>query len=405
MQPTSADPTGPVTPDDRPAVGVGMLDGATCADPRDMYTSLRTDCPVMRVDNQVVVSRSKEIEEVLRDPARFSSAMEAAPLGNVRPLIPLQIDPPMHVRYRRILDPLFAPKRVERLEAQIDQSVSRLVSSFAAVGHADLVPEFTVPFPSEVFLALLGLPIAELPTFLAMKDGIIRPPGTTIGELSRARSATSQQIYDYFEKVISERQRAPRDDLISQFLSAEIDGSRLGHDEICDICYLFLIAGLDTVSATLECMFAYLARHPEQRRLMSSEPDIIASAVEELLRWETPVMGVARVATRDTELGGEPVHAGDQVSLLLGAANIEPSAEGAMGEVDFRRTRNRHIAFGGGVHRCLGSHLARVELRVAMRRFHELIPDYELAPGAELSYSAGIRSIASLPIVFTPKTD
>jgi cytochrome P450 len=152
-------------------------------------------------------------------------------------------------------------------------------------------------------------------------------------------------------------------------------------------------------------MFAYLAQHPTQRRRLVDDPALIPAAVEEMLRWETPVLGVARVATRETTLAGCPIHAGDQVSIILSSANTDPTEFAAPDDVDFDRQPNRHLAFGGGVHRCLGSHLARQELRIALREWHRRIPDYSVAPGHTLVYTPAIRSIDHFPMVFNRRVD
>jgi cytochrome P450 len=201
--------------------------------------------------------------------------------------------------------------------------------------------------------------------------------------------------------VLDEREADPRDDLLTGFLHASVDGARLTREEILDICFLLLIAGLDTVTDALDCSFAYLAQHPDRRREIVDDPSLIPSAIEELLRWETVVPGVARFAKVDTEIDGCPVHQGDAVSVMLGAANVDESAFPDPFKVDFRRDPNRHLAFGGGVHRCLGSHLARMELRVAFREWHRRIPEYRVAEGAELEYTAGLRQIEHLPLVFS----
>jgi cytochrome P450 len=154
------------------------------------------------------------------------------------------------------------------------------------------------------------------------------------------------------------------------------------------------------VTDSLDCFFVYLARHPEQRRLLVEQPDILASGVEELLRWETPVPGVARVAMQDVEVGGCPISKGERISPLLGAANTDPAEFPDPDVVDFARNPNRHRAFGGGPHRCLGSHLARLELRVALREFHRRIPDYEIPAGTALAYTSALRSVESLPLTF-----
>jgi cytochrome P450 len=166
-----------------------------------------------------------------------------------------------------------------------------------------------------------------------------------------------------------------------------------------DICFLFLIAGLDTVSASLDCFFGYLAEHPDARRKLVDEPESIPSVVEELLRWETPVMGVARVATRDVEVGGCPIAAGENVMAVIGAANVDDAEFPDAGELRWDRETNRHLAFGGGIHRCLGSHLARLELRVALREWHRRIPDYRVKLGVELDYTPGIRTLETFPML------
>ena len=235
-----------------------------------------------------------------------------------------------------------------------------------------------------MFLTLLGLPLDELDRFLAMKDGIIRPDhvtgkpyGSKAATTTSRRPPTPSTTTSTRSSTSARWSGATTCSRISS--SAEVEGDRLSREDILDICFLFLIAGLDTVTATLDCMFAYLAQHPEHRRQIVEDPAVIPDAIEELLRWETPVMGVARVAVEDTELGGCPVHKGDSVMIMLGSANTDEAEFPDADEVRFDREVNRHIAFGGGVHRCLGSHLARLELRVALREWHRRIPEYEVA--------------------------
>jgi cytochrome P450 len=212
---------------------------------------------------------------------------------------------------------------------------------------------------------------------------------------------TAEAIYAYFDEVLDERELERRDDLLSRFLDASVDGQRLTREDILDICFLFLIAGLDTVTASLDCLFAYLAEHPDQRRQLVDDPSLVPAAIEELLRWETPVMGVVRVALEDTEVSGCPVHEGDMVMVMLASVNTDEAELPDADVVRFDREANRHLAFGGGVHRCLGSHLARLELRVALREWHRRIPEYAVAEGHTLAYTSGIRSIDHFPMTFT----
>jgi cytochrome P450 len=385
----------------------GQLDPEMAANPQPLYRNLRATAPVMSIGpaNVLVTSRA-QIDEAFRHPEVFSSNMSAVDLKNVRPLIPLQIDPPEHKKFRKVLDPLFAPRQVATIEEPVTQLVNDLIDGFVERGEIDFAQDFSVPFPSQVFLTLLGLPLDDLPVFLGLKDGIIRPQvatGTTYGdnEADAHQTASANGIYDYFNRMLDERERDGRDDLLTRFLHTEVDGKALSREDILDVCFLFLIAGLDTVTATLDCMFAYLAAHPERRRQIVEDPSLIPAAIEELLRWETPVMAVIRVALEDTSLGGCPVHAGDHVVALLGSANTDEAEFPDADDVRFDREANRHLAFGGGIHRCLGSHLARLELRVALREWHRRIPDYAVAPGHSLDYTGGIRSIDHFPMVFT----
>ena len=192
-----------------------------------------------------------------------------------------------------------------------------------------------------------------------------------------------------------------RSDILTHFLTAEVDGDKMTREEILDLCFLFLIAGLDTVSDSLTCMFAFLAVHPEHRQQIVDNPGVIPSAVEELLRWESPVpYGVPRLATQDVELpNGALISEGTAVTVSYGAANVDPCEFADGFDVRFDRENNRHIAFGGGVHRCLGSHLARRELRIALAEWHRRIPDYGIKAGhEELEFPPGLRHVKDLTL-------
>ena len=386
------------------------MDPEMAAHPQPVFKLMRDDMPVMEVEmgsgRGVLLTRKAEIDEALRHPEIFSSNMDAVDLKNKRPMIPLQIDPPDHKKFRKLLDPLFAPRKMALLDDEVSALVNHLIDGFIDRGEVDFAKEFSIPFPSQVFLTLLGLPLDELDRFLVMKDGIIRPDHVTGKPYGSQAVHDYQQkvadsVYDYFEEVLDQREVERRSDLLSHFLDAEVEGDRLSREDILDICFLFLIAGLDTVTATLDCMFSFLAQHPEHRRQIVESPEVIPNAIEELLRWETPVMGVARVAVEETELGGCPVHAGDAVMIMLGSANTDETEFPDANQVSFNREVNRHIAFGGGIHRCLGSNLARLELRVALREWHKRIPEYEVEPGHTLVYTPSIRSIEHFPMRFT----
>ena len=381
----------------------GFVDQAMSgiAEPQPMYKALRESAPVFRSPQAIVLSRLSDIEMALKRTDLFSSNMDAVDLGNLRPMIPLQIDPPDHAKYRRILDPLFTPREMAKREPWVAELVNEMIDRFTDRGECDFHEEFAVPLPCIVFLQLLGLPLADLDKFLEWKDGVIRPAGADGYDGRHEASApVAQQIYDYFERAIDDHIASPRDDVLSSMIAAQVEGKPLSREELLDICFLFLIAGLDTVTDSLDCFFVYLAQHPDHRHQLVEQPDVLPHAIEELLRWETPVPGVARVAMQDVEVGGCPISKGERVSPLLGAANTDPAEFSDPDVVDFNRSPNRHRAFGGGPHRCLGSHLARMELRVALREFHRRIPDYEIKPGTQLVYTAALRSVETLPLVF-----
>ncbi|HXX88824.1 MAG TPA: cytochrome P450, partial [Acidimicrobiales bacterium] len=327
---------------------MSVFDLATSDDPRAVARGLR-ETPVIQIPELFsLVTRRPDVEEALRRTGIFSWNAVGMDLGNVRPLIPLQIDPPKHVKYRRILDPLFAPKRMAELEGDVVLLVQQLVAKFAGRGSCDFHEEFAVPLPCTVFLRLLGLPYSDLDTFLWVKDDIIRPPGD-VEEQARRRRKAGDTVYEYFEKVIAQRKTAPTDDVLTQIMNSEVDGERLTDEEVMDISYLFLIAGLDTVTDSLDCFFALLAQEPEHRRLVVEDESLIPSAVEELLRWESPVPAVPRRAVEDVEIAGCPIPAGEAVMLLLGSANTDHDAHPGLDTLDLARNPNPHLAFGGGV--------------------------------------------------------
>ncbi len=375
------------------------------ASPQPMYRQLIEQGGLVCPMEGVFATFSRELtDHVLRHHELFSS-VGGLDLGNTRPLIPLNVDPPQHSKYRRILDPLFAPKQMDAQEADIAGRANHFIDVFIDRGECNFSVEFAELFPSAVFLGLMGLPWEELDTLLHLRDGILRPhllDENAMFEMDAriaVQRATGQEIYDYFGRRLDERAARPADDILTHFLTAEIDGDKLSREEILDICFLFLIAGLDTVSDSLTCFYAFLATHPEHRRMIVDDPSIIPGAVEELLRWESPVPGgVPRLATCDTVLpNGTEVSAGTAMLVSYGAANIDPSEFAEPFEVRFDREPNRHIAFGAGVHRCLGSHLARRELRITLREWHRRIPDYRIKAGHEaLEYPPGLRHVKDL---------
>lgn len=394
-----------IQPDADPMVVA--MSSTTAAEPHGAYRWLRDTCPVANTvglygDATVVISRYEDVIWALRHPEVFSSSVEAMSIGQEHPLIPLQVDPPEHAKYRRALDPEFAPRKVAELDDEARALVRRIIDGFAAKGRCDFHEEFATPLPSTLFLAIMGLPQSDLPTLLRWRDNTIRPdvdPRDTEAA-TRIRRETSHAITEYFEQAITDRRANPDDRLLSRIVHGEVEGRPYTEAELLGMCHLLLLGGLDTVTATLDCMIVHLAQHPDQRRALVDDPQRSASVVEELLRWETPVQLVPRVVAQDITLSGVPIAAGTHAVILIGAADMDEEAFPDADVVDFAREQNRHLAFGGGPHRCLGSHLARFELIVALEEFHRRIPDYRIAEGVEIRYSPGIRQAEQVPLTW-----
>ncbi len=375
-----------------------------CADdPHPVYQEMHARCPVGREDGMfgpsATLSRYDDVLWALKHPEVFSSK-DVVKIGNDVPLIPLSIDPPEHAKYRRLLDPQFSPKRMAELEPEARALVNEIIDEFVASGECDFHEDFATPLPSTIFLALMGLPQDDLPQFLRWRDDTIRPQADETGTVDQKREAAGKAIEDYFETQIEEKRSHPDDRLLSTLVHGEIEGRPLTHDELLGTTHLLLLGGLDTVTATLDCMIVFLAQNPERRGAVIQDGSLVIGAVEELLRHQTPVMMVPRIVAQDVEMSGVKLEAGDGAILLIGAANADLDEFDDASDVRFDRERNRHLAFGGGAHRCLGSHLARLELVVALEEFHRRIPDYELAPHTVISFSPGIRQSENLHLRF-----
>jgi cytochrome P450 len=370
--------------------------------PQAAFAELAGQAAPVRPDGTFVVAARNQMTDFLRHPAVRATDGEHYNLGGKRPLIPLDLDGEAHRRYRGLLDPLFSPKSFARLEPLIRARTNELIDGFAGVGSADLMPSLCGPLPTYLFIDLLGLPAADLPVFLDFKEAVVRPQGATEAEQQANMRAAGDRMYDYLAAVLDERRAGPpREDLIGGFLAAELDGQRLTDEEIADICYLLVIAGLDTVTSSLSCLLAWFAEHPAERHAVTADPGLLPRAVEELMRFESPVPLGHRWVTEDIEVGGRRFPAGTKVEVVWAGANADPSAFREPQGVDFARPHNAHVGFAAGPHRCLGSNLARLELRLAIEEFHRRIPDYTIAAGDQVVYTNyGVRAAIRLPVTF-----
>jgi len=363
-------------------------------EPRDRRSA--NGISLTRYDDIATVTKRRDVHSM--DPDAIGAIANA--LGAGRPLIPLMLDGDDHTKYRKLLDPLFAPKQIALLEPIVRDLAESLIDAFASDGEVDFYEAFCEPLPSQIFLRQLGLPLEDAPFLMWVKDGPIRPTD------EEHRTTAGPKLFEYLYAELERRDAAgkPGDDLIGGFLTAEIDGQRLTHDDVVDITFLLVLAGLDTVTSSLSCMVDWLARHPAERDALVVDPSGLPAAIEELMRVQTPVVMGSRHALADFDLDGIRVKAGDELHVMWAAANMDPEVFDDPTRVDFQRSDNRHIAFASGFHRCLGSHLARLELRVALDTLHRRVPDYRLDPQRPPGYrnTAPVRCVDPLPLLFTP---
>ncbi|AZG47667.1 cytochrome P450 [Gordonia insulae] len=357
-----------------------------------------------------IVTRYQEIHEVLRDAETFSSYPNNLVTNEAfGKFIPIELDPPEHTGYRKALQPLFGPARMKKLSESIRTVVNDLLDEFASKGEAEYISAFAHELPARIFLALMDWPIEDAPLFTDATDVVLfGKPGGTEEESLEARAIAGMQMLGYFQKMVDERRANPGDDVTSQLIHTEVelaDGLRLLTDEELNrMFFLLLIAGLHTVQGSLAWAIVHLVNNPEQRQQIIDDPAMIPSAVEEILRIEAAVVP-GRRATRDVELGGMSVKEGEQLILLLCSANRDDGEFDEPDELDVTRRPNRHLAFGGGAHRCLGSHLARIELTIALEEIHRRIPDYDLVESdPPVFHASQVRGCVKMPIRFTPES-
>ena len=301
--------------------------------------------------------------------------------------IPEMLDPPEHTVWRQLLAPHFAPRAMERLEDRVRERCVELVGEIAGSGHCDFLRDFAWRYPTTIFMELMGLPLDGLEQFLAWEHQILHPAAGDDPEQTGAFDAM-MAVMGYFTELIEEKRKQPTDDLLSSALEWRIDGQPIPHEDLLSWCLLMFMAGLDTVSIQLSYAFWHLATHPADRRRIAADPAVIPAAVEEFLR-QFAFVAPSRKVMQDTDFHGCPLKTGDMVFLPLSGATRDPAQFDDGATVHFDRPTNNHIAFGAGPHRCLGSHLARRELRVAFEEWHRVIPDYRLTEGVEVTEHGG----------------
>jgi cytochrome P450 len=386
----------PVRPDDLRELA-GLFSPQIVADPYPVYARWREERPVARPRERLyVLSRFADCEAVLGDPA-FGRAEEddarlapgrarAAARGavargadGVSARSMLRMNPPDHTRLRRLVSRAFTPARVRELAPRVEALTASLLAGAVdgPGGRFDLIAGLALPLPVAVISELLGIPVADRSRLVAWSDALARSldPGFLISEEDRARQrAALLEFSAYLRELLPSRRRSPGDDLISALISVHDGDGALTEGELIGLCMLLLIAGHETTRSLIGSAVLALLRHPAELAALSADPSLVGPAVEEALRYDPPVQLVTRFALRPAEVAGAAIAAGSFVVMLLGAANRDPALSAEPGRFSVRREPSRQLAFGHGIHFCLGAPLARLEAAIALRQLLPLLP-------------------------------
>lgn len=331
-----------------------------------------------------VVTRQSLISEVFMDHEHFSAerpGMIADLLGVNLRLTPIEIDPPAHFGYRRILNPFFTPKAINSLDVPVRAACERLIAKFADKGSCEFIEDFAVPFPSYVFLDLMGMPHEKLPDFIEWENKLMRAPDPM------ARVAAARSIYAYLEEFIEQQRKNPGNEFITAIIDGEFEGRPLKHLEIMGMLYVLYVGGLDTVYSTLGWVMRHLATHPELQDRLRANPGDLPAAVEEFTRAFSVVV-THRLVAKDYDFHGAPLREGDEINLPIMLADRDPGVYANPHVVDIDR-KPRHINFGTGVHSCVGVHLAKREIRIVIEEFLKRFRNIRIRDSETYRYHTG----------------
>jgi len=388
------------------------MDPEFIADPYPTYHRLRAEVPVHHSPLGFwVLTRYEDVVAALRDPRLIKepiAAFVAARFGAAMPAMGLSMldrDPPDHTRLRGLVNKAFTPRVVEGLRPHIQKIVDGLLARVEGAGTMDLIEEFAYPLPVTVICQMLGVPVEDRERFKQWGldiarglDAILLPPDS---DVARRSVAARRALADYFRALIAERRAAPRGDMLSDLIAAEEAGDKLSEDELLATCILLLVAGHETTVNLIGNGTLALLRHPDQLRRLRENPGLIGSAVEELLRYDGPVQRTARIPSADVTFDGRTIAKGEMVMPFIGAADRDPAQFPDPDRLDLTRTDNRHIAFGWGIHFCLGAPLARVEGQIAIGTLVQRLPRLALATDRpEYRQSLTLRGLTTLPVGF-----
>jgi cytochrome P450 len=336
------------------------------------------------------------VEAAAKNPAVFSSHGAFGVVGSPIPMLPIAFDPPDHTRYRRMLDKFFSPRSMAERESDLREQVGELIDGLvAAGGTCDVMSALAVPFPSQVFLTLFGLPLEDRERLIGWKDAILHFAAVDRPEPTPEVVQLAAELYAYFSAYIEKRRGQTGSDLLSQLL-ADRDEGGMTDAEIIGLCFVFVLAGLDTVTAAVGFALNALAEDPTLRRRVVDDDFATSEFIEEVLRVDGPIPFVPRITTADVEIDGVTIPAGSTCWLVFGAASRDSRRYGDADIIGDKR--NNHFAFGRGPHRCLGSHLARLELRLVIEEWHKRIPEYSIAEAPEVLWPSTTLKLEHLAI-------
>ena len=340
------------------------FDPAVIADPFPYYQLLQSEAPVFEVEKHgfFVVSRFDDVEEVAQNWEDYSTRWGPGPQRVESPVASiLQSDPPDHTRLRSIIARAFTPRAVKACDTLVREFARERVDAMLGLGEADLVDEYAIPIPVVVIAEMLGVPRDDRAIFRKWSDDIV---GAIAGKVDPRKSQA--EFGEYFSAVIERRRAEPQDDVISKLMGANHKGETLSTPEVLSFCLSLLVAGNETTTGLIANLFFELAKRPDDWQRLRDDPSLIPSAVEESLRYDAPNQGLFRHTTRDVELHGVTIPAGKKVLLLFGAAGRDPRHFPHPERFDIARSPNRHLAFGAGVHHCLGANIGRLEATIAL---------------------------------------
>jgi cytochrome P450 len=355
---------------------------------------LRDAGPVVFMNGSYYLTRRADVLAALRNPNVFSSRLALQPPGYPLPVVPLAFDPPEHTRYRKILQPYFSPHGLSKSLPVLRRHAAELIDAIAGQGECEVMADLASLYPFQVFLDLYGLPLADRDRLIAWKDAIVADkPYTVAADLVSA----GRDLFEYLVTAIAQRRRNPGSDMLSQVMTGDGDFSDL---ELLGMSHLLILAGLDTVTAAIGFSLFELARRPQLRAGLRDNPQQIRRFIEEIIRLEPSAPVAPRVTTEMVTVGGMVLPAGAQVKLCMAAVNRDGSDAISTDELVMDGKVHRHWGFGGGPHRCLGSHLARIELTVIVDEWLKKIPDFELVLDykPEIQFPAKTFALKALPL-------